>query len=231
MKMIIKLNPMKALFLLLLFGLTSCYVYKPYTGIEVDTNNKSSSMRSTKGISLSDREIPTSRHKGPEGPGKSVVTGDLKIEDQTDNPDLAAKNREIEEQKLKEMEAAEKRAEANGKIVGKPGNDQNLVPSKNQSHPKGESELKELSLKEKIKANKYYKISVAEKQYKIQADQWEGDTLVSHILRQPKKVLRFHENQIDEEELLERRFSKSYSDIFTVGSYVGVGAAILLFLL
>jgi len=188
-------------------------------------------MRSTKGISLSDREIPTSRHKGPEGPGKSVVTGDLKIEVQTDNPDLAAKNREIEEQKLKEMEAAEKRAEANGKIVGKPGNDQNLVPSKNQSHPKGESELKELSLKEKIKANKYYKISVAEKQYKIQADQWEGDTLVSHILRQPKKVLRFHENQIDEEELLERRFSKSYSDIFTVGSYVGVGAAILLFLL
>ena len=231
MKIFTKLNPMKALFLLLVFVLTSCYVYKPYTGIEVDTNKNSGSMRSTKAVSLSDREQPTSRQKGPEGPGKSVVAGNVKNEDQTDIPDLAEKNREIEEQKRMEMEAAEKRAEANGKIAGKPEEGLNRATPKNQSKPNGESELKELSLKEKIKANKYYKISVAEKQYKIQADQWEGDTLVSHILRQPKKVLRFHENQIDEEELLERRFSKSYSDIFTVGSYVGVGAAILLFLL
>lgn len=223
MKMIIKLNPMKALFLLLLFGLTSCYVYKPYTGIEVDTNKNSNSMRSTKAVSLSDREQPTSRHKGPEGPGKSLDAGAAKSQakkESKEEPKLGfIQNSQMEKEKeleiKKEKEAAEMRA-----------NDGNTLNPKS-----GKADPNELGLKQKIKANKYYKISVAEKQYKIQADQWEGDTLVSHILRQPKKVLRFHENQIDEEELLERRFSKSYSDIFTVGSYVGVGAAILLFLL
>lgn len=226
MKMIIKLNPMKALFLLLLFGLTSCYVYKPYTGIEVDTNTNSNSMRSIKATSLSDRETQSGRMKGPEGPGKSLDAGVAKSQAKKESEKSKEEPKfgfvqSSEMQKEKELEIKKEKEFAEMRA-----NDGNTLDPKS-----GKANPNEMGLKQKIKANKYYKISVAEKQYKIQADQWEGDTLVSHILRQPKKVLRFHENQIDEEELLERRFSKSYSDIFTVGSYVGVGAAILLFLL
>ena len=223
MKIFTKLNPMKAFFLLLVFVLTSCYVYKPYTGVEAETSNNSNSMRSTKAASIIERGQPgqpASRQRGPENPGKSVVSGDVKGQEKTEDPTHTTPQ-DLEIQKAKELEM-KMEAEA----AAKRANEEGIANVKTK-----EAILSELGLKQKIKANKYYKISVAEKQYKIQADQWEGDTLVAHILRKPKKVLRFHENQIDEEELLERRFSKSYSDIFTVGSYVGVGAAVLLLLL
>ncbi|WDF47394.1 hypothetical protein PQ459_02645 [Chryseobacterium sp. KACC 21268] len=81
-------------------------------------------------------------------------------------------------------------------------------------------------IQEKLEANKYFKIDVGGKPYKIQVDKWESDTLVAHVIHKPKKVLKFHKNQIDQSTIAERRFSNRTADIITVVAYASVGVGI-----
>jgi hypothetical protein len=213
--------------------LSSCYIYKPYTEKEIletnsTTNQKGTSVRSQGNISANSTQV-------------SAAPMNKSIKEQTLSEEDKIKIQQDEENR-------QKSPAANNNTSGKVGaptpanspagqmtlhRDPNPV---NQGKPdRSEVEAPKApaggGLKAKIQPNKYYKISVEEKEYKIQADKWEGDTLVSHILRKPNRVLRFHENQIDEELLKERRFSKAYSDLFTVGAYAAGGAAILLLIL
>lgn len=225
-------------FLPLVFILSSCYIYKPYSEKEEiaqgDPNQKSTSKA---GISVRDTQ-PAG--KLPNAPmNKSLKEGGVTTE-MTDEEKQRIK---LEEANRNQPPTANNNipgrttSEIDGKTAGTPsmtlGRDPNPIntgkvsrdPEPKVALPAG------AGLKQKIQPNKYYKITVEEKEYKIQADKWEGDTLVSHILRKPNRVLRFHENQIDEELLKERRFSKAYSDLFTVGAYAAAGAAVLLLIL
>jgi len=83
-----------------------------------------------------------------------------------------------------------------------------------------------MSVQEKLEINKYFKIEVGGKPYKIQVDKWESDTLVAHVIHKPKKILKFHKNQIDQSTIAERRFSQPVADIITVVAYAGVGIGI-----
>lgn len=219
-------------FLPLVFILSSCYIYKPYSVKEEiaqgDPNQKSASKA---GISVRDTKQPTGNLSASSKNtplDKGEITEEekqrIKAEEANRNQPPTANNN-IPGRTTSEIE---------GESAGTPkmtlGRDPNPIntgkvsrdPEPKVALPAG------AGLKQKIQPNKYYKITVEEKEYKIQADKWEGDTLVSHILRKPNRVLRFHENQIDEELLKERRFSKAYSDLFTVGAYAAAGAAVLL---
>ena len=55
--------------------------------------------------------------------------------------------------------------------------------------------------------------------------------MVSHIIRKPQKEVKLHKDEINEELILERRFSKPFSDLFTVGAYAAGAAAVLLIVL
>jgi len=88
-----------------------------------------------------------------------------------------------------------------------------------------------LGIKDKLQPNKYYKITALDHQYKIQVDKWEGDTLVSHKIRNPEKVYKHHMNDIAEDAILERRFSKPFSDLFTIGAYASGALVVLLLVL
>lgn len=208
------MNKLKYFVLPILFLVTSCYIYKPYVEKEEDESSTQNE-RSIRPISLRSelQKKETAR-----------LTADAK-------------------------KKKEKVDSARGKIQSK--SQKSVIESKNSipdmtdgrvTEPKSEKEIEsmgvelidssvEIGIKDKIRPNQYYKITVEDSQYKIQADQWEGDTLVSHILRKPERVLKFHKDQINEEALLERRFSKPYSDLLTVGSYVTVGVAVLLLVL
>ncbi|MCD9854271.1 hypothetical protein LUD75_06120 [Epilithonimonas sp. JDS] len=83
-----------------------------------------------------------------------------------------------------------------------------------------------MSIQEKLEANKYFKIEVGGKPYKIQVDKWESDTLVAHVIHKPKKILKFHKNQINQSTVAERRFSQPTADIITVVAYAAVGVGI-----
>ncbi|RRQ45139.1 hypothetical protein [Chryseobacterium sp. SC28] len=83
-----------------------------------------------------------------------------------------------------------------------------------------------LSIEEKLQPNKFYKIDVAGQSYKIQVDQWASDTLVAHVIHKPKKILKFHKNQIDQSTIAERRFSKRTADIITVVAYIAIGVGV-----
>jgi len=85
---------------------------------------------------------------------------------------------------------------------------------------------KPTNIQEKLEANKYFKIEVGGKPYKIQVDKWESDTLVAHVIHKPKKILKFHKNQIDQSTIAERRFSQPTADIITVVAYVAIGVGI-----
>jgi hypothetical protein len=82
------------------------------------------------------------------------------------------------------------------------------------------------TIQEKLEANKYFRIEVGGKPYKIQVDKWESDTLVAHVIHKPKKILKFHKNQIDQSKIAERRFSQPVADIITVVAYAGIGVGI-----
>ena len=243
---------MKGLVLVFFFILSSCYIYKPYTGVEIAPTNTRSGLKSSGVSSIRGNE---SRPRG-NAPQQAGLSESLNRNEKTAPVDPMKdqeKQNEIETMKKKEMERntnmemsqnMDPRKRAEMEIERQRGMDDSSqlveMPASAKSQSASTTSLSASSkgnempmgiLKTKIKPNKYYKIKVEENWYKIQADQWEGDTLVSHILRKPKKVLRFHENQIDEEALEERRFSKSYSDLFTIGAYVAGGAAVLLLLL
>ncbi|GGG60861.1 hypothetical protein GCM10007332_23360 [Epilithonimonas arachidiradicis] len=83
-----------------------------------------------------------------------------------------------------------------------------------------------LSIKDKLEPAKIYKIKVADKRYKVQVDQWESDSLVVHPVHKPEKKMKFHKNQIEEDAILEKRFSQPISDILTVTAYAGIAVLI-----
>ncbi|WP_374445656.1 hypothetical protein [Epilithonimonas sp.] len=83
-----------------------------------------------------------------------------------------------------------------------------------------------VSITEKLEPNKFYKIDVADRSYKIQVDKWESDSLVAHVIHKPKKILKFHKNQINQSTIAERRFSQPVADILTVTAYAGIGVGI-----
>lgn len=78
----------------------------------------------------------------------------------------------------------------------------------------------------KLLPTNFYKIEASGKSYKIQVDKWESDTLVAHVIHKPKKILKFHRNQINQETIAERKFSQPVADIITVVAYVGIGVGI-----
>lgn len=83
-----------------------------------------------------------------------------------------------------------------------------------------------INVQEKLAPNKNFKIGVDGKAYKIIVDRWEGDSLVAHPANSPKKILKFHKNQIDSEKIAEKRFSKPLADIITIAVYAGIGVGI-----
>lgn len=215
----------KYLFLPLIFIVSSCYIYRPYAEAEVKEESKiindgksvASTLKSTKEKDAGRNDAEAKRKAWDE-----KVTQD-KLEQERREKERLANSTGVE---AKENTSKSTMGFTNAK--GETAQD--IRKKKTEKvNPSSSETLK--TLKEKIQPNKYYRIAVEDKQYKIQADKWEGDTLVSHILRKPNKVLKFHENQIIEEALEERVFSKPYSDIFTVGAYVSAGAAVLLLLL
>lgn len=92
--------------------------------------------------------------------------------------------------------------------------------------PKKNSKPAPTNITEKLEPNKFYKIDVADRSYKIQVNQWESDTLVAHVIHKPKKILKFHKNQINQSTIAERRFSQPVADILTVAAYTGIGVGI-----
>lgn len=78
----------------------------------------------------------------------------------------------------------------------------------------------------KLEPTKFYKIEASGKSYKIQVDKWESDTLVAHVIHKPKKILKFHKNQINQSTIAERRFSQPVADIITVAAYTAIGVGI-----
>ncbi|WP_312420085.1 hypothetical protein [Epilithonimonas sp.] len=103
--------------------------------------------------------------------------------------------------------------------------DLSATPS-NKTIPVNTYKPKATNIMEKLEPNKFYKIDVAEKSYKIQVDKWESDSLVAHVIHKPKKILKFHKNQINQSTIAERRFSQPVADIITVTAYAGIGAGI-----
>lgn len=102
----------------------------------------------------------------------------------------------------------------------------NMESSQRNRSSNGNKPNQPQSIQEKLEANKYFKIDVGGKPYKIQVDKWESDTLVAHVIHKPKKVLKFHKNQIDKSTIAERRFSNRTADIITVVAYASVGVGI-----
>jgi hypothetical protein len=83
-----------------------------------------------------------------------------------------------------------------------------------------------VNIQEKLAPNKNVKINVDGKSYKIIVDKWESDSLVAHPVHNPKKILKFHKNQINSEKIAEKRFSQPIADIITVTAYAAIGAGI-----
>lgn len=83
-----------------------------------------------------------------------------------------------------------------------------------------------VNLQEKLAPNKNVKINVDGRSYKVIVDKWESDSLVAHQVHNPKKILKFHKNQINADKIAEKRFSQPIADIITVTAYAGIGALI-----
>ncbi|KFF03069.1 hypothetical protein [Chryseobacterium luteum] len=87
-----------------------------------------------------------------------------------------------------------------------------------------------INVQETLAPNKKFKINVDDKSYKIIVDKWESDSLVAHPVNNPKKILKFHKNQINSEKIAEKRFSQPIADILTVTAYAAIGVGIYLLL-
>lgn len=83
-----------------------------------------------------------------------------------------------------------------------------------------------INIQEKLASGKNVKIDVEGKSYKIIVDKWESDSLVAHPISNPKKILKFHKNQINGEKIAEKRFSQPIADIITVTVYAGIAVGI-----
>lgn len=87
-----------------------------------------------------------------------------------------------------------------------------------------------VNIQEKLAVGKNYRINVGDSSYKIIVDKWAGDTLVAHPVKRPETILKFHKNQIDSENIAEKRFSQPIADIITVLAYVGIGVGVYAFI-
>ena len=85
-----------------------------------------------------------------------------------------------------------------------------------------------VNIQEKLASGKNVKIDVEGRSYKVIVDKWESDSLVAHLVHNPKKILKFHKNQINAEKIAEKRFSQPIADIITVVAYAAVGVGIYL---
>lgn len=85
-----------------------------------------------------------------------------------------------------------------------------------------------VNVQEKLAAGKNVKIDVDGRSYKVIVDKWESDSLVAHPVHNPKKILKFHKNQINSEKIAEKRFSQPIADIITVVAYAAIGIGIYL---
>lgn len=242
---------LKYLFLSFVFILSSCYIYKPYTGEDFDepvsrrsaTPGKPSSFRDGAGGKTDRHGLPMlSKDEGDLSSQKAKQQEEDKRKRQEEgdsgqNEEMKKKEderRKVEDEKRK-LEAIanmdigdeEKKKMLESQSLNQGPTDAEIEEAKK----KADSEEEDVDIKEKLKPKRHYKLTVEEKKYKVQVVKWEADTLISHVIRKPEKELKFHKDQIDNEEVLERRFSKPFSDLITVGSYVTVGAAILLLLL
>lgn len=211
------MKTLKYILLPILLLSTSCYIYKPYSENEDITANSGSSSPSPNSISAIDN-----------------------YQQSNQKTSLNPKNeRELEEKERKRMqdedkEKYKKEAEAttNNMTLGTSDGISREGSRRGKQEPKDNQEPQiEKGIKGKLQPNKFYKVTARDKQFKIQVDKWEGDSLVSHIIRKPQKVVKLHKDEINEELILERRFSKPFSDLFTVGAYVAGAAAVLLIVL
>jgi hypothetical protein len=85
-----------------------------------------------------------------------------------------------------------------------------------------------ISIQEKLAPKKNVKIEVDGKSYKVIVDKWVNDSLVVHPVHDPKKILKFHKNQINAEKIAEKRFCQPIADILTVTAYAAIGVGIYL---
>ncbi len=132
------------------------------------------------------------------------------------------KSQDMQKVPVKSDELAEKA------IINNPEANLTVAKAKSPRNSKIDKNVspKPTNIQEKLETNKYFKIEVGGKPYKIQVDKWESDTLVAHVIHKPKKILKFHKNQIDQSTIAERRFSQPTADIITVVAYVAIGVGI-----
>ncbi len=222
------MKTLKYILLPILFLTTSCYIYKPYTEKEGMANN----------------DAPVSPAPGSITSMDSYERSKQKV---SINPKNEREQQEKERMKSKQEQDKEKDKKENMGSPDKDGRETKnleLNPTKNmnlEGSQKGKQDINSIDstepqivdagIKGKLQPNKFYKITARDKQFKIQVDKWEGDSLVSHIIRKPQKEVKLHKDEINEELILERRFSKPFSDLFTVGAYAAGAAAVLLIVL
>ncbi|SMC46423.1 hypothetical protein [Moheibacter sediminis] len=198
--------------------LTSCYIYKPYSEKEiVETIKKNNTSPAEQ------KSIRTER---------SSDVAAQKTKEQQGTPQISLEDTEPQKVLEKDQQPSKSDEKSNMGFSRSDGSsDDKSKRNTNKGIVKAEdTKSTEAGIKSKLLPNKYYKITALDHQYKIQVDKWEGDTLVSHKIRKPGKVYRHHMNDIQEESILERRFSKPFSDLFTIGAYAS-GAAIVLLLI
>lgn len=196
--------------------LTSCYIYKPYGEKSVEEMTKIDNSTAPVGKSIRSE--------------KSSEDAAKRTKEQQGIPQVSLEDTEA--QKGKDQQQPKTDEKSNSSFSRADGTiDDRSTRNANKGNVKAEdNKPKESGIKGKLQPNKYYKITALGHQYKIQIDKWEGDTLVSHKIRKPGKIYRHHMNDIQEDAILERRFSKPFSDLFTIGAYAS-GAAIVLLLI
>jgi len=89
-----------------------------------------------------------------------------------------------------------------------------------------EKNIENITPKDIIKEKGYYKLGVFDRDYKIEAVKWEGDSLIAHKKGKPSKEYKFNEKDIEYIKI--RKFSKGRSDALTVAAYVMGGIGIYL---
>lgn len=125
--------------------------------------------------------------------------------------------------KKKSMAKEAKMAEANALVANISSSD---IETSSKMNPTKTAKVIPTNIQDRLEANKYFKIEVGDKSYKIQVNKWENDTLVAHVIHKPKKILKFHKNQINQTTIAERRFSQPVADIITVTAYAAIGVGI-----
>lgn len=199
----------KYLLLPFIILMTSCYIYKPY---KEKTEEELAKQENSLTVAKSLRTDMSSGGEVSKAKREQVATmtpGEIET---------------LKKQKLEQN----KKSSPNNDAIKSEEDGEKITPETNSKDVK-DKEPKIIGIKEKLQPNKYYKISALGNQYKIQVDKWEGDTLVSHKIRKPEKIYKLHMNDIDNETVLERVFSKPFSDLLTIGAYAS-GAAIVLLL-